>query len=357
MKERKIPRSARHLHAYSELRSYQRDFVAGRYPFMWIIGRTGVGKTESMQAEIRGHKVYYQKGAQVTPLQLYIDCYRHRGEPIILDDAEHLLDNRIGAKLISALGDTGVTKQLSYATTGRALGRVQQSYFTTSPLCIISNRVTVDEAILSRPVVLYFDPSNAEIHREVVPWYWNQTVHDWMGVHLTRLGPIDTRWYVIADRDMRGGRDWQRIILKAHALDMASCVVQDLQDDPAFPTQEDKARRYAEIMGGATGVSRASYFRICKRLRDSSQLTFETCPSIRLQHRRPPGTPSQTELDAMEASSPPPTDDTPPADLPASDAFQQPIRGQGPSQTQISPFRVDDTVLGEDPPNEDEEDE
>ena len=49
---------------------------------------------------------YYRKGGQLTPLQFYLDCYVHRGEPIILDDAEHLLDDRIGAKLVSALGDT-----------------------------------------------------------------------------------------------------------------------------------------------------------------------------------------------------------------------------------------------------------
>jgi hypothetical protein len=215
----------------------------------------------------------------------------------------------------------------------------------------------VDEAIQSRAVVLYFDPSNAEIHRYVGEWYWNQEVHDWMGRHLTRLGPIDTRWYIIADRDKRAGRDWRRLILKAHTLDITTCLIQDLEDDPAFPMVEDKARRFVEIMGDAKKASRSSYFRLRKRLRDGGQLTYETSPSIRLRRRRPPGTPSQTELDAMEASPPPRTDESPPADLPANDAFQQPIRGQGPSQTRISPFRIDDTVSGEHSPNEDEEDE
>jgi hypothetical protein len=355
MKELKIPRSARRLRTYSELQSYLADFVAGRYPFIWIVGLPGVAKTESIQAAIRGHKVYYQKGAQVTPLQLYLDCYQHRGQPIILDDAEHVLDNKIGAKLISALGDTSTAKRLSYATTGRALGNVPQSYLTASPLCIISNRATVDHAIQSRAVVLYFDPSNPEIHRAVAGWYWNQTVHDWIGQHLTRLGAIDTRWYIIADRDQRAGRDWRRLILKSHAPDMATCVVQDLEDDPAFPTREDKARRFVEIMGDAKGASRASYFRRRKRLEESGQLAVERVHSIRLRRRHPPGTPSQTELDALEASPPPPADDSPPADLPAHDAFQEPIRGQGPSQTPTPPVALDDTLPWERRPDEEED--
>src|SRR4051812_19642598 len=116
MKVKEVPNGARILKAYAELESYLADFAQGRYPFLWIVGRPGVAKTESLRAAVKTHSVYSQKGGQVTPLQFYVNCYEHRGQPIILDDAEHLLDNNLGAKLVSALGDTTPAKQMCYAT-------------------------------------------------------------------------------------------------------------------------------------------------------------------------------------------------------------------------------------------------
>src|SRR4051812_8278629 len=99
MRTRKVPPGARHLLTYAEFRSYLDDFVRGLYPFLWFVGRPGLGKTEHIGEALRGHNAYYRKGGQLTPLQFYLDLYQHRGQPVILDDAEHLLENRVGAKL------------------------------------------------------------------------------------------------------------------------------------------------------------------------------------------------------------------------------------------------------------------
>ena len=77
--------------------------------------------------------VYYRKAGQLTPLQFYIDCYQRRGQPILLDDVEPLLENKIGAKLVSALGDTTPMKQMSYASTGRAPMAVRSIRARTGP--------------------------------------------------------------------------------------------------------------------------------------------------------------------------------------------------------------------------------
>src|SRR5581483_8859829 len=106
------------------LQSYLTNFAEGIYPFIWVRGRPGTGKSEAAKAAVRGQDVYYRTGGKLTPAQFYIDCYRNRGKPIILDDAEHLLETRVGAKLISALADTSAEKMLCYGTTGRTLGEV-----------------------------------------------------------------------------------------------------------------------------------------------------------------------------------------------------------------------------------------
>ncbi len=306
MSARKVPPGARHLRTYRELESYLADFVNGIYPFIWVAGRPGVGKTESVRSAVKRRRACYRKGGQLTPASFYVDCYRHRGQPLILDDADHILDHKVGARLVSALGDTTEAKLLSYGTTSRVLGDVPPQFYTGSPLCIIANRATAFEDIQSRAVTLYFDPTNPEVHRAVARWFWNQPVFDYIGQHVHRLPPLDTRWYLTADRDHRAGRDWRGIFLSAHAQDKASSVVQDLETDPAYPTREAKAEAFVELMAGGKGASRPSYFRLRRRLEGEGRLAVEAAPPIRLHRTRPPAAPSLLELEAMGAAPPAP---------------------------------------------------
>lgn len=299
-----IPRGARRLRTYGEFESYLQDFGHGIYPFLWIVGRPGLSKTESIKAATRTVTVYYRKGGQLTPLQFYKDLYEHRGQPVILDDAEHLMENKIGAKFVSALGETTPEKQLDYGSTTQGLGEVPQTFFTTSPLCIIANRNTAEIALQSRAIILHFDPPNAEIHQAVSRWYSDQEIHDWFGQHVSRLEPLDCRWYGHAEKDKTANRNWRKIMLDTHGINKISTIIQDLETDPAYPTREDKARRFVELMGTEKGASRASYFRIRQRLESQGKLTVEVVPPIRLFCRKP-STPTPIELDAI-AESPSP---------------------------------------------------
>ncbi len=156
MKTPRLPRDARRLTTYAELTSYLKHFAERREPFLWMVGRPGLSKSESIKAVTKGKAVLYHKGGQLTPLAFFIRCYKHRGKPIILDDAEHLLDTKIGNKLVSDLGETAKVKRMDYGTTSRLLddAGVPQTFFTDSPLCVIANKVTTHEAIMSRAKVL-----------------------------------------------------------------------------------------------------------------------------------------------------------------------------------------------------------
>lgn len=356
MRTRKIPRDARHLPTYAELESYLRNFADGLYPFLWIVGRPGLGKSECLRAAMRGHRFYLCKSGQLTPAQFFVDCYEHRGEPIVLDDAEHLLDNKLGAKFISALGETSPAKQLDYQTTSRFLGDVPRSFLTTSPLCVIANHSTGHDCIRSRAVILFFDPTNLEIHRAVAGWFWDQEIHDWFGQHLYRLPPLDTRWYVTAFYDKRAGRDWRQIILLTHTPNRSTCIIQDLESDSVYPTKEEKALRFAELMGNADGASRATYFRHRRTLKAEGRLAMDVIPPILLRHTKPPGIPSLLELEAMEA--PPveqPTEPAQPLDLPARERFAEPIRGTSTPPAGPQRMILDDKLAWEkDQPEEDD---
>jgi hypothetical protein len=358
MRTRKVPRGARHLRTYMELESYLLHFVRGLYPFLWIVGRPGIQKTCSLQAAVRGRPCYYRKAGQLRPLQFYLDLYSHRGQPVLLDDAEHLLDETVGAKLISALGETLPGKLISYGSTTRALGDVPTSFSTNSPLCVLTNKVTAHEDILSRAVILYFNPTNLEVHQAVARWFWDQEIHDWFGRHLTRLPSLDMRWYVHASNDKLAQRDWQQIILKTQVPARVCFVVQDLEHDPAYPTREDKARRFGEVIGKGNGGSRSTYHRILDRLRAGQLLEVEPLSPIRLRRTRPPGTLSVMELDSLEVPFPDqPEEDTSPLDVPTREQFAQPIQGQGGTRTTPQPMVLDDSLPWEGRASQDDDDE
>jgi len=326
-----IPHCARHIRTYGEFEGYLTDFSQGIYPFLWIVGRSGLMKTESIKRATRTATVYYRKGGQLTPLQFYKDLFEHQGQPVILDDAEHLLELKIGGKLVSALGETTIEKRLDYGSTTRNLGNVPQTFFTTSPLCIIANQNTRDAALQSRAILLYFDPPNAEVHQAVSRWYWDQEIHDWFGQHLARLKPLDCRSYLHADRDKTAHRDWRKLMLDTHGVRRISTTVQDLETDPAYPTREDKAQRFVELMRNEKGASRPSYFRIRRKLESNGALAVEAVPSIRLFQRRP-STPTPIEIEAL-AESPPPRKVTSIVDSPDADRlpWERPVEEDEPS--------------------------
>lgn len=331
MKPKRVPDGARHIRTYREFGRYLQHFVDGFYPFLWIVGRPGLTKTESILAALRSRQVYYRKGGQLTPLQFHKDLYAHRGQPILLDDAEHLLDDKKGRKLVSALGEQKPTKQLDYGSTCKQLEDVPQSFITTSPLCIIANEGTVHGAIQSRAITIYFDPTNLELHQAAATWFWDQEIHDYYGRHLYRLPPLDVRWYVHTYNDKRAGEDWRQLVLRDHAPQRGYCVVQELETDGAYPTREDKAKRFEALMSSTGGGSRASYFRIVKRLEEQQQLIPHKVDPIPLKNTTAPAIPSLIELVLMELGLPMPPEEEPAAEnVPAREAFTAPITGTVP---------------------------
>jgi len=127
--------------------------------------------------------------------------------------------------------------------------------------------------------------------------------------------------------------------------------------DPAFPDRQDKARRFGELMADAKGASRATYFRLRKRLEAEKRLVVQIVPSICLRRTRRPGIPTQLELDAMQEQQPEVgEEESRLLDVPARDTFARPIRGEGGALTIPQRPVLDDTVSWE-RPEKDEEDE
>jgi hypothetical protein len=309
-------RGVRRVHFYSELRSYLNDFVRGLYRFLWIVGRPGLGKSECVQAATTDKKVLYVKSGHVTALALYRECYEHVDQPIILDvdEVEIMPKDTDSRRLFLALGESRTVKELHWHTTSTRLGETPSSFVTSSPFCVVANQLPNNAAIASRATVLEFDPTNRQVHEYAATWFWNQQIFDFIGRHLNGLLPLDLRLYAQAYDDLRAHRDWRDLLLKGHARDLAEIIVQDLEDDPAYPTRSDKERRFAERMADRKGGGRSSYHAILARLRKAKRLEPETAPCLNVHGERP----------AVIAGYEEPE---PAADIPQRDAFVRPIDG------------------------------
>jgi hypothetical protein len=215
-------------------------------------------------------------------------------------------------------------------------------------LCIIANASVTEPAIQSRALMLYFDPSNEEIHRQAARWFWEQEIHDWIGARLARLHPLDARAYLHCDNDKLGQRDWRRLFLEANAIDAVECLVQDLETDPAYPTAKDRVRRFAEILGSAGG-SRSNYYSVRRRLQKDGRLltdpTVGVIPLVRAGKRPLTRTLSADSTPALPAP-----------DVPVRESFVRPVSGSAGTATPQPRMSADDTTSWE-RPTDDEDDE
>src|SRR6266851_7089795 len=131
-KSQSLPPHALRLTTYSELEQYVRAFAAGHLNLLMIFGPPGVGKSRSVSQAIGSHVCWI--GGQATPFGIYLQAYEHRHQPIVLDDVDGLYADRLGIRLLKALGQTERTKAVSWQTAAPTLGQssIPRQFTTTS---------------------------------------------------------------------------------------------------------------------------------------------------------------------------------------------------------------------------------
>lgn len=327
MKFQSKPKTIRTLTTYAELQSYVDDYRRCHYPFLWIVGRPGTSKSSLFTSAMKGTDHYYARAGQLTPLQLYLDLYEHRGQPVILDDLESLLNQPLGHKLINALGETTPEKTLSYRSTTSQLGDTPGTFQTNSRLCFISNQFPKKDDIISRALVLEFKPTNLEVHLAAAEWFWDQEIYDFFGNGLNGWRDLESRWYGRTAADKQAGRDWRRLALEGYSLDYPAGLVLQLEQDTNYPDVRSRERRFVEMMAGREGGSRASYYRLKRELKERKYLENTLQRRVLVQGKPPEDTVEASVCEGLDQLPRLRAASNRPLDLPARTAFQQPIRG------------------------------
>ena len=281
-KSQSLPTHALRLTTYSELEQYVRAFAAGHLNLLMIFGPPGVGKSRSVRQAIGNQACWI--GGQATPFGIYLQAYEHRHEPIVLDDVDCLYADRLGIRLLKALGQTESTKTVSWQTAAPALKKcgIPRQFTTTSRVALVGNdwrTLNADVAALEdRGHLLLFEPAPLEVHRQAAYWFWDQEIFDFIAGHLHLMAQHSLRTYCHAWELKQAGLDWRQGVL-CRCLTGVALAVAKLKANPNFASEAQRVRAFVRSGAGC----RASYFRHAQKLRPT-----ERPPKILLTESSPP---------------------------------------------------------------------
>src|SRR6266849_285380 len=267
-----LPSHAVHLTTFAELEPYVLAFGEGHLNLLMIFGPPGVGKSRSVRQAL-GTQVCWI-GGQATPFGIYLQAYEHRHKPIVLDDVDGLYADRLGIRLLKALGQTEQTKTLSWQTAAPTLTRsgIPRQFTTTSRVALVGNdwkTLNADVAALEdRGHLLLFEPTPLEVHRQAARWFWDQEIFDFIADHLHLTAQHSLRTYCHAWELKRADLDWRQGVL-CRCLTGVALAVAKLKANPAFGSEEERVRTFVQSGAGC----RASYFRHAQKLRPAVRPT------------------------------------------------------------------------------------
>ena len=266
MRKSKSPsRSPLLITTYAELRRYAEAFAAGHLNLWILTGGPGLGKSRLIK-EVVGNDACRIDG-HTTPFAMFIELYRHRGLPVVIDDVDDLHNNREAVRLLKSLCQTDREKTISWNSATRQLDElgVPRQFQTTSKTVIIANdwgRLNLDvEALEDRGHVVHFAPSPLEVHLQAAQWFIDQEVFDFIGSRLSFFEQPSFRTYVTAAELKRAGLDWKQATL-ARCLSGKHLVVAQLKADDGFASEEERAQAFVAFGHGC----RATYFNTAKKL-------------------------------------------------------------------------------------------
>jgi hypothetical protein len=259
------------IRTYHDLRRLARAVADRHFKLVILVGNPGLGKTRLLKAAI-GDDALILHG-RVTPLQLYIQAYRHRGRLIVLDDVGGLLTDPLGVAVLKDLCQTEPEKEVAWHSSTRVLKDegVEPKFTTTSPVCIVVNNnnwPALDEklpALEDRGRLVFFDPPPAEIHRAAAEWFADREILDFIGAHLPFIRGLTLRTYGQAAEDKQAGfPPWQDMLIDRRQAEVLSFIRRLLADE-TITSGEERVRRFE-----ASGLGkRATYFRWLGKLKQA----------------------------------------------------------------------------------------
>lgn len=262
----KVPAGAMLLRTYAELEREYDAFAHGERNLLIVVGPPGTAESTAGRRVLGGDARFIEGGA--TPYRLYMDLYRHRDRPVVLDDADKVFRNRDGVFLLKLLTQTEAVKTLQWNSNAAEIraGELPAEFTTTSRVLVVANSWQRDNpdiaSIESRGHLYYFAPPFAEIHRHAKTFVSDDEVYRFVGDHLPLFARLDLRLYGKATEvkatGVRTGRPdlWQEYV-RSHFADDTRRVLLELLRSPDFDSDHLRAAKFREL----TGKSERTFYR------------------------------------------------------------------------------------------------
>ena len=113
---RNQPETATRLGTFAEQREVLEAFAKGSFSLLVLKGRPGITKSRHVRKAINGTGAGYIKGFH-TKLDYYELLYQYQDKPIVLDDANRLLEDKDTREMTRDLTETDTYKKLEYGST------------------------------------------------------------------------------------------------------------------------------------------------------------------------------------------------------------------------------------------------
>lgn len=304
--------------SFAELDDYRQKFVAGAIPLLVVVGGRGLSKTYGFEEELRADldaefrafeeaearrgesddgdepgagddgrsesqapspppvpdvKAKIIKGV-ASPVEIYKSLYLYRDKLIVIDDVDKALTQPEMVSLLKAVCNRqrdGRPNLVEWRKQNTVMERegIKKSFYTTSHVCIIANQLPpLDpdlEGMLSRGMLVEFDPSVEEVHRFVGDW-WDMKrhgdVYGWVGERLGLVPYPNIRWYTMGVDAKAAGFNWQEKLTKQWTVAepfMADFV--RVWGDPAYAQDDERYAAFSKL----NGRSKSDYDRLKRR--------------------------------------------------------------------------------------------
>ncbi len=276
------PKNAVEVTTYTEFERFARAFADAHFNLLIVLGGPGLSKTQVMRKAV-GPQVCCIEG-HATPFGAYCLLWHHRDHPIVIDDADSLLENPEGIRLMKALCQTDLVKRIAWHSDNRTLKEqeIPREFETRSKVAIVANqwcpRTADVQALEDRGHILRFQPNALEVHRRTAEWFWDQEIFDFFAAHLGLISEPSMRHYLAAWELKQAGLDWKTLIL-ARFVSGPALLVARLKADPAFSSEKDRIQAFIDANGGC----RSTYFAHARRL-----TSLEEAAPIVLANSTPP---------------------------------------------------------------------
>lgn len=264
----KIPDGAMVIQTYEQLHTEVDAFAHGERNLLIVIGPAGTAKSTAVRQMLPDARII-QGGA--TPYRLYQELYQNKDRDFVLDDADKVFRDQKGVFLLKIVTQTQKVKTLQWnSSTAEIRSKELLAEFdTTSRVMIVANswpRENPDiEAIESRGHLVYFRPSNAEMHRyagtfDPPP---DPEVYSYIGENLGFLDSLDLRLYYKAAEvrttgQRRGNPGLWMEFIKAQMMSTEKRVALNLIRDESYASDNQRGKEFARV----TGQSSRHFFRL-----------------------------------------------------------------------------------------------